>query len=105
MTDFMQNVYVYLWGVIALLMFATAVKYIRTPKTRATGICAFATGLLFVFLTVWYGLDTFGGYEMFEGTLGIVFKIILGIVFFIIIITYFIKKKRKNGTKNSDNNE
>ena len=50
--------------------------------------------LFFVFMTVWYGLRTFGGYPMFEGTPGIIFKAVLGVFAVILVIAYLIYRKK-----------
>lgn len=88
MGDFIQNFYVYLWGILAVLTFIVALKSRKGTKAMAFGMVFF-----FVFMTVWYGLRTFGGYAMFDGTLGIVFKIILGVFLAILLVTYFVSKK------------
>ena len=59
MTDFMQNVYVILWGVLALLTFAVGIKQ-KAPY-------AFVISAFFVFMTVWYALDAYSGMDMFAG--------------------------------------
>lgn len=89
MGDFLQNIYVYLWAVLAILMFATAVK-----NRKAFGATALVLALFFVFMTVWYGLRTFGGYAMFDGTPGIIFKAVLGVFAVILVIAYLIYRKK-----------
>ena len=89
MGDFLQNLYVYLWAVLAILMFATAVK-----NRKTFGATALVLALFFVFMTVWYGLRTFGGYPMFEGTPGIIFKAVLGVFAVILVIAYLIYRKK-----------
>ncbi|MCH5296146.1 MAG: hypothetical protein J1E85_00590 [Ruminococcus sp.] len=94
----MQDIYVYLWAALAVLMFATAVK-----NRKTFGATAFVLSLFFVFMTVWYGLRTFGGYAMFDGTLGIIFKAVLAAFAVFIVITYLIyRKKLQNYNDNSD---
>ncbi len=105
MTDFMQNIYVYLWGALALLMFAVAVKNIKSKQTRQTGTGALIMGFFFVFLTIWYGLRTFGGYAMFSGVLGIIFRVILGIMLAAMVLAYFIMKKKRKGSDSADKDE
>lgn len=90
MSNFLQNAYVYLWGALAILMFATAVK-----NRRTFGAIAFVLALFFVFMTVWYGLRTFGGYAMFDGNLGIIFKAVLGIFAIFLVAAYLIYRKKQ----------
>ena len=89
MTDFMQNVYVILWGVLALLTFAVGIKQ-KAPY-------AFVISAFFVFMTVWYALDTYSGTDMFAGTFGIVFKVVLVAVLALFVGFYFLSKRRGNG--------
>lgn len=86
MTEFMQNIYVFLWAVLALLTFAVGIKQ-KAPY-------AFVVSLCFVFMTVWYALDTFAGYEMFENTAGIIFKIVLAVFLAAFVIIYLVSKKK-----------
>ena len=89
MTDFMQNVYVILWGVLALLTFAVGIKQ-KTPY-------AFIISACFVFMTVWYALDAYSGIVMFTGTFGIVYKVVLGIFLVLIVGAYILSKRRGSG--------
>lgn len=93
----MQNIYVYLWAVLAILMFAISFK-----NRKTYGAAAFVFALFFVFMTVWYGLRTFGGYAMFEGTLGIIFKIVLGAFAIVLITAYIIYRKKLTNKNNKD---
>lgn len=93
----MQNIYVFLWAVLAVLMFATGIK-----NRKTYGAAAFVFALFFVFMTVWYGLRTFGGYAMFDGTLGIIFKIVLGAFAVVLIVAYIIYRKKLNNQNNKD---
>lgn len=86
MGEFLQYAYVFLWAALAILMFATGFKQ---------GAFAFVLSGCFVFMTVWYALRAFGGYPMFDGTLGIVFRCILGVFLAVIILVYFINKRKK----------
>ena len=89
MTDFLQNVYVILWGVLALLTFAVGIKQ-KAPY-------AFVISAFFVFMTVWYALDTYSGIDMFAGTWGIVYKVVLGIFLVLIVGAYILSRRRGNG--------
>lgn len=89
MTDFMQTIYVILWGVLALLTFAIGIK----QKTAY----AFVISACFVFMTVWYALDAYSGMDMFAGTFGIVFKVVLVIVLVLFVGAYVLSRRRGNG--------
>ena len=89
MTDFMQNVYVILWGVLALLTFAVGIKQ-KAPY-------AFIISACFVFMTVWYALDAYSGIVMFAGTFGIVYKVVLGIFLVLSVGAYILSKRRGSG--------
>ena len=89
MSDFMQNVYVILWGVLALLTFAVGIKQ-KAPY-------AFIISACFVFMTVWYALDVYSGTAMFAGTFGIVYKVVLGIFLVLIVGAYILSRRRGNG--------
>lgn len=89
MTDFMQTIYVILWGVLALLTFAIGIKQ-KAPY-------AFVISAFFVFMTVWYALDTYSGMDMFAGTFGIVFKVVLVIVLVLFVGAYILSRRRGNG--------
>ena len=85
MTDFLLNVYVYLWAALALLCFVAG---------RKNGAIMYVVGLMFVFMTVWYGLRTFGGYPMFEGALGIIFRCVLGVCLALFVLVYYFSRKK-----------
>lgn len=89
MTDFMQNVYVILWGVLALLTFAVGIKQ-KAPY-------AFIISACFVFMTVWYALDAYSGIDMFAGTFGIVYKVVLGILLVLSVGAYILSRRRGSG--------
>lgn len=83
----MQYAYVFLWAALAVLLFAAGFKQ---------GAFAFVMSGFFVFMTVWYALRAFGGYPMFDGTLGVVFRCVLGAFLALIILVYFLSKRRGN---------
>jgi hypothetical protein len=87
MGDFLQYLYVILWGVLAVLMFLTG---------RKQGALAYVLAIFFVFMTAWYGLRAFAGYAMFDGALGIVFKCVLGAFLVGFVATYFVSKHKRN---------
>ena len=74
MGEFLQNMYVWLWAALAILMIIVGIKY----RHEHQGLLAVLMAVFFIFMTVWYGLRTFAGYPMFEGTLNIIFRCILG---------------------------
>ncbi len=86
MTEFMQNIYVFLWAVLALLTFAVGIKQ-KAPY-------AFVVSLCFVFMTVWYALEAFAGYQMFSDTAGIIYKIVLAVFLAAFVIIYLVSKKK-----------
>ena len=85
----MQTIYVVLWGVLALLTFAVGIKQ--------KAAYAFVISACFVFMTVWYALDAYGGIGMFAGTWGIVYKVVLGIFLVLIVGAYILSRRRGNG--------
>ena len=85
----MQTIYVILWGVLALLTFAVGIKQ--------KAAYAFVISALFVFMTVWYAFDVYSGIDMFAGTFGIVYKVVLGIILVLIVGAYILSKRRGNG--------
>ena len=89
MTDFLQNIYVILWGALALLTFAIGIKQ--------KAAYAFVISAFFVFMTVWYALDAYSGIVMFTGTFGIVYKVVLGIFLVLIVGAYILSKRRGSG--------
>lgn len=89
MTDFMQTIYVILWGVLALLTFAFGIKQ--------KSAYAFVISACFVFMTVWYVLDAYSGIGMFAGTFGIVYRVVLGIFLVLIVGAYILSRRRGNG--------
>ena len=90
--EFLNYFYVGLWAILAVLMFFTAKKQ---------GAFAYLLSGFFVFMTIWYGLDTFTQFNMFEGVLSIVFRGVLVVFLALLIIVYFLLKK-KNIAENDD---
>lgn len=88
MTGFMQNVYVILWGMLALLTFAIGIKQKRAY--------AFVISAFFIFMTVWYALDAYSRIDMFAGTQGIIFKVVLVIVLVLLIGGYILSRRKGN---------
>ena len=87
MGEFLQNIYVWLWAALAVLMIIIGIKY--------QGLLAVLMAVFFIFMTVWYGLRTFAGYPMFEGTLNIIFRCILGGFLVVLGLIYWFTRKRK----------
>ena len=91
MGEFLQNMYVWLWAALAILMIIVGIKY----RHEHQGLLAVLMAVFFIFMTVWYGLRTFAGYPMFEGTLNIIFRCILGgFLVALGLIYWFIRKKK-----------
>ena len=88
MTDFMQTIYVILWGVLALLTFAVGIKQ-KAPY-------AFIISACFGFMAFWYALDAYSGIYMFACTFGIVYKVVLGIFLVLIVGAYILSRRRGN---------
>lgn len=89
--DFLQYFYVILWAALAVLMFFTG---------RKQGAFAYMLSGFFVFMTIWYGLDTFSDYNMFEGVLSLVFRGVMLVFLVLFILVYFLlKKKNTDDTK------
>ena len=82
----MDKFYFILWAILAIYLFATAKK---------TGKLCYALSAFFVFMSVWYGIDSFSGIDMFADTLGIIFKCIVGIFLVFLIVIYIISKRKK----------
>ena len=82
----MEKFYFVLWAVIAVYLFAVAKK---------TGKLCYVLSAFFVFMSVWYAIDSFSGIDMFADLLGIVFKCIVGAFLVFLIIVYVISKKSK----------
>ena len=89
--DFLQYFYVILWAALAVLMFFTG---------RKQGAFAYMLSGFFVFMTIWYGLDAFSDYNMFEGVMSLVFKGVMLVFLVLFILVYFLlKKKNTDDTK------
>lgn len=82
----MQNFYFILWAVIAVYLLIVA---------RRTGALCYVLSAFFVFMAVWYALNSFSGIAMFEGTLGIVFKCTVGAFLLLLVAFYVVGKLRK----------
>lgn len=91
--DFLQYFYVILWAALAVLMFFTG---------RKQGAFAYMLSGFFVFMTIWYGLDTFSDYNMFEGVMSLVFRGVMLVFLVLFILVYFLLKK-KNNNDNKEN--
>ena len=83
--DFLQYFYVILWAALAVLMFFTG---------RKQGAFAYMLSGFFVFMTIWYGLDTFSDYNMFEGVMSLVFRGVMLVFLVLFILVYFLLKKK-----------
>ena len=90
MTQFMQYAYVFLWAALAVLMLFVGRKY---------GVFGYLLSVFFVILTIWYGLRSFGGLEVFEGVPGYIFRGML--IIFLAVILYIWWRSRKNSAQNN----
>ena len=89
--DFLQYFYVILWAALAVLMFFTG---------RKQGAFAYMLSGFFVFMTIWYGLDAFSDYNMFEGVMSLIFRGVMLVFLVLFILVYFLlKKKNTDDTK------
>jgi hypothetical protein len=52
MGEFLQNMYVWLWAALAILMIIVGIKY----RHEHQGLLAVLMAVFFTFMTVWYGL-------------------------------------------------
>lgn len=89
MGEFLQNMYVWLWAALAILMIIVGISH------EHQGLLAVLMAVFFIFMTVWYGLRTFAGYPMFEGMLNIIFRCILGGFLVALGLIYWFIRKRK----------
>lgn len=94
MPDFLQNVYVVLWAILAVYMFI---------MHKRIGPVAFVLSGFFVFMTAWYGIRAFTNIDMLGGTLGLIFKIVIG-VFLAIFVLVYVLSKRKQKKQDDENN-
>lgn len=85
--DSIKSFYFILWAIIAIYMFVSAKKL---------GSLCYLIGGFFSFMTVWYAMNTFSGIAMFEGTVGIVFKCIVGAFLLTFVLIYAIGKYKNS---------
>ena len=62
---FIHYFYVFLWAVLAVLCFFIGRKH---------GLVGYLLTVFFLFMSVWYGLEAFGGLPVFDGVMGHVFR-------------------------------
>ena len=82
--EFLNYAYVVLWAVLAVMVIVVG---------RKEGLLAFVMSAFFVFMTVWYGLRAFGGFAMFDGVLGVVFKCVLGAFAAALAVIWILKRR------------
>ena len=58
---FIHYFYVFLWAVLAVLCFFIGRKH---------GLVGYLLTVFFLFMSVWYGLEAFGGLPVFDGVMG-----------------------------------
>ena len=95
-SEYLQYAYVFVWGILAVLTFIIGIKQ---------GVNAFVMSAFFVFMTVWYALNSFGNIPMFDGTLGIIFKCVATAFLAVVIVMYFHSKKKSRSKDSSDDSE
>lgn len=81
-------VYAALWAVIAIYLFAVAI--------RVNKILFLGAGL-FTFMAVWWLVNELINVNLFDGMYGIIFRVVMGIVLALFIIFYVISKKKGSG--------
>ena len=94
MTAFLQNFYVVLWALLAVLCFFIG---------RKQGAAGYLLSIFFVFMTVWYGLRTFAGLPVFEGVLSYVFRGVLLVFLAVIIAVWYRGRKAKPKEQHGEN--
>ncbi len=82
--EFLNYAYVVLWAILAVMVIVVG---------RKEGLLAFVMSAFFVFMTVWYGLRAFGGFAMFDGVLGVVFKCVLGAFAAALAVIWILKRR------------
>ena len=91
MGEFLQNMYVWLWAALAILMIIVGIKY----RHEHQGLLAVLMAVFFIFMTVWYGLRTFAEKKKKEGTENIIFRCVLsGFLVALGFIYWFIRKRK-----------
>ncbi len=88
---FIHYFYVFLWAVLAVLCFFIGRKH---------GLVGYLLTVFFLFMSVWYGLEAFGGLPVFDGVMGHVFRGVL-IVFLIVVV--FIWYRGRKAQISADN--
>ena len=81
-----EYIYVFFWALLALLCFVIAFKEKK--------LYALAPALVLAFMSVWYGLRAFAGIAVFSGTLGIIYRVVLGVFLALCIVFYVISRIR-----------
>lgn len=82
----MEKFYFLIWAIIAVYLFAIAKK---------TSKLCYVLADFFLFMSVWYGVDSFSEIDMFSGPLGITFRCLVAAYLVALIIAYIIIKKKK----------
>ena len=94
MTTFLQNFYVILWGLLAVLCFFIG---------RKQGAAGYLLSVFFVFMTVWYGLRAFAGLNVFEGVWGYVFRGVLLVFLAVIVAVWYRGRKASSEQQHQEN--
>ena len=81
----MQIIYVFLWAALGVLCLFMG---------KRLGAVAYMLTAFFVFMGVWYGLRAFGGFEVFSGLWGWIFRGIL-VIFLAAIVSYWLTHRKR----------
>ena len=85
MTEFFQTAAVFLWLILAVFCAVIGKKY---------GPAGYLMSAMFLFMTVWYGLRSFGGLPLFDGVYMTVFRAILLVFLAAIVFVWYRCRKR-----------
>ena len=86
---FIHYFYVFLWAVLAVLCFFIGRKH---------GLVGYLLTVFFLFMSIWYGLEAFGGLPVFDGVMGHVFRGVL-IVFLIVVVFIWYRGRKAAAQK------
>lgn len=88
--EFMDVVYVVMWGLIAVYCFYSAHKL--SPVL-------YLLGVFFVFMFAWYLINNLIPTDLFSGVYGIVFRCVALAFLIALIVIYIVIKKRQKDEK------
>ncbi|MBQ6387947.1 MAG: hypothetical protein IJH96_04925 [Ruminococcus sp.] len=88
---FLSSLYVFLWVALAILCCFTVKKL---------GVVSYLLTVFFIFMALWYGLNTFGNLPVFEGVWGNVFRGVLIVFFVVIVFIWYRGRKMQRNAQN-----